>query len=110
MVAGTVCRDLKVPAPSVRVWSERRPYGTPVCFWDRFPALKRWANERCAYGAGFVRCAYGAGFVRCAYGAGFVVSDPSPGLQEADPRLTPIVRHGGRSAAMRGIKVRCRRA
>jgi hypothetical protein len=34
---------------------KRRPYGTPVLFFYRsFPALKRWANIHCAYGAGFV--------------------------------------------------------
>jgi hypothetical protein len=35
--------------------TERRPYRTPVPFYYRsFPALKRWANNHCAYGAGFV--------------------------------------------------------
>jgi len=34
---------------------KRRPYGTPVLFFYRsFPALKRWANIHCAYGAGVV--------------------------------------------------------
>ena len=33
--------------------TKRRPYGTPVLFLYRFfPALKRWANNHCAYGAG----------------------------------------------------------
>jgi hypothetical protein len=29
----------------------RRPHGAPVSFSSAFPALKRWANIRCAYGA-----------------------------------------------------------
>jgi len=29
----------------------RRPYGAPGNFSGAFPALKRWANIRCAYGA-----------------------------------------------------------
>jgi hypothetical protein len=33
--------------------TRRRPSGTPVLFFFRFfPALKRWANNHCAYGAG----------------------------------------------------------
>ena len=38
-----------------RMGTERRPYRTPVPFYYRsFPALKRWANNHCANGAGFV--------------------------------------------------------
>jgi hypothetical protein len=41
---------------------KRRPYGTPVLFCDRsFPALKRWANNHCAYGAGWGAWACGVG-------------------------------------------------
>jgi hypothetical protein len=29
----------------------RRPYGAPGGLSASFPALKRWANEHCAYGA-----------------------------------------------------------
>jgi hypothetical protein len=28
------------------------PTGLRDLFWSAFPALKRWANEHCAYGAG----------------------------------------------------------
>ena len=34
------------------VEDERRPYGTPQPFGTAYPALKRWANNHCAYGAG----------------------------------------------------------
>jgi hypothetical protein len=34
--------------------TERRPYRTPAAFIGFFPALKRWANKHCAYGAGEV--------------------------------------------------------
>jgi hypothetical protein len=37
---------------------KRRPYGTPAIWGGpAFPALKRGANKRCAYGAGVVEMA-----------------------------------------------------
>ena len=33
-----------------------RPYGTWSVYWDRYPAMNRWATIRCPAGANTVRC------------------------------------------------------
>lgn len=38
------------PGIWLRIEKRHRPYGTGDSFF-RYPALKRWANIRCAYGA-----------------------------------------------------------
>ena len=62
----------------------RRPYGTPGWCGRVYPALKRWAKVRCAYGAGFELCSNaelggGIGYSPVPEGEGPVVGSPRTG-------------------------------